>query len=190
MRQKRSRTEKLRRIAVLGSLLALAFGFGYLEFLIPFDAAGIPGVKLGLANLAVLAALYWLGPLEACAVSFVRILLSWLVFGNFVSFIYSICGGAVSLAVMILFQKLKIFDELGVSVCGAVAHNTGQMIAASFLTGTSAIWFYYPVLLVFAVLTGALIGWVFRLLNRRLYGKITGIASAAAETASEDHRRV
>ena len=76
------------KIAYLGILTALAFGFSYVEFLIPFDAIGIPGIKLGLANLVVMAVLYLFGPLDAALVSLVRIVLAWLLFGNFTGFIY------------------------------------------------------------------------------------------------------
>ncbi len=159
--------DPVKRIALLASLLALAFGLGWADQLIPLDAVGIPGIKLGLANLAVLAALYRLGWKEAAAVSLCRILLSWLAFGNFTSFLYSLCGGFLSLLGMALLKKAALFDELGVSVCGAALHDTGQILVARILTGTAAIWAYYPVLLFAGVLTGALIGSLFRLLSRR-----------------------
>lgn len=165
---KRSPKTAVRTIAALAALTALAFGFGYLDYLIPLDGIGIPGVKLGLANLAVLAALYWFGAREAIAVSLSRILLFWFVFGNFNALLYSFCGAACSLLVMILVKRSRRLDELGVSVCGAVTHNLGQILAARFLSGTFAIWAYFPVLLLAGTVTGAAIGFLFRLLNRRL----------------------
>lgn len=172
VRGMKDRRTRLRRFAVLASLTALAFGLGYLEYLIPFDAVGIPGIKIGLANLAVLGALYWLGWPDAAAVDLVRILLMWCLFGNITSFLYSLSGGLLSLTVMIVLKRLKVFDELGVSVSGAVMHNTGQMIAAAVLTGTSMVWWYYPVLLVSAAVAGTVVGLVFRLINRRLGSRL------------------
>ena len=151
------------RLVLLASLLALAFGFGYLDLLIPIDALGIPGVKLGLANLVILASLYWLGLPEAAATSFLRILLFWFVFGNTSAFLYSLCGGLFSLFGMMLIKRIGLFDEIGVSVCGAVLHNVGQILMAQFLIGS-----YFPVLLLTGVVTGAVIGALFLILNRRL----------------------
>ncbi len=168
MEQQNKRKQSVRKLALLASLLALAFGLGYLDVLIPLDGLGIPGIKLGLANLAVLAALYLLGWPQAALVSLVRILLFWFVFGNFTAFLYSLCGGILSLAVMALFRKIKLFDEVGVSISGAVVHNTGQLLMAWFLTGTAAVWWYYPVLLAAGALAGALIGLLFRIVHGRV----------------------
>lgn len=168
MDRQNNRKNSIRKLALLASLLALAFGLGYVDVLIPLDGIGIPGIKLGLANLSVLAALYLLGWPSAALVSLVRVLLFWLVFGNFTSFLYSLCGAVCSLAVMLLVNKIRLFDEVGVSVCGAVAHNTGQMLMAWYLTFTAAVWWYYPILLASGALTGALIGILFRIVHMRL----------------------
>ena len=158
----------VRKIAFLSILLALSFALGYLDLLIPLDAVGVPGIKLGLANLVVLAALYFLGPGAAAIVSACRVLLFWFVFGNFTAFLYSLCGAAFSLCVMILLQKTAWLNEVGVSVCGAVFHNAGQVLAARFLTGTQAVWGYFPVLVLAGTISGALIGFLFRFLSKRL----------------------
>ena len=157
-----------KKIAFLAVFLALAFGFGYLDLLIPLSIGGIPGIKLGLANLVVLSSLYWLGPGAAAVVSSCRVLLFWFVFGNFTSLIYSLCGAACSLLVMILLKKSAWLNEVGVSVCGAVSHNAGQILVARFLTGTRAIWGYFPVLVIVGTVTGTLIGFIFRSLSKRL----------------------
>ncbi|MBQ9416047.1 MAG: Gx transporter family protein [Clostridia bacterium] len=184
-REKRQRT--VRRLAGLGILLALAFGLGYLDYLIPLDAVGVPGIKLGLANLAVLAALYLYGWREAALVSGVRILLFFFVFGNLTSFLFSLAGGLCSYLGMVLFRRVSLFDELGVSVIGAVLHNTGQMAAALFLLGSDGILWYYPVLLIAAVLSGSAIGLLFRTLNRRLLGRIgSRLGVSRAEGKKED----
>lgn len=147
-----------RKLALCGLLVALAFGLSWAEFFIPFDSLGIPGVKLGLANLAVMAALYSIGLLPAAAVSLARILLSWFVFGSFTSFIYSLCGGIISLSVMYLLKRTGFFGRVGVSVSGAVAHNAGQLAAACLLLHGAEVLYYAPVLMAAAVVTGALNG--------------------------------
>ena len=95
----------VKQVAYVGVLAALAFGLSWLEMLLP--SIGIPGAKLGVANLAVLAALYLCSPAEAALVSLVRIILSWLLFGSFTGLIYSLCGGALSLAVDDNPEKVK-----------------------------------------------------------------------------------
>ncbi len=150
---------KNKKIAMLGLLTAIAFGLSYLEFLIPFEAlVGIPGVKLGLANLAVMAALCLLGVSEAALVSLTRVLLAWLIFGNFTGFLFSAAGAALSLCVMWLLRKTRLFGTVGVSVAGGVCHNLAQLAVASLLTDAAALLYYLPVLLLAGVLTGALNG--------------------------------
>ena len=150
------------KIALTGVIAALALALGYLEFLLPINIAGIPGIKLGSANVLVMAALYLLGPAEAAFVSFAKIMLSWLVFGSFTSFVYSAFGGALSLAVMILLKRSEAFSEAGVSVSGAVAHNVGQLAAASLMLGTGAVWYYLPALLISAAVMGAVNGYLLK----------------------------
>lgn len=147
-----------RKLALCGLLVALAFGLSWAELLIPFDSLGVPGVKLGLANLAVMAALYLVGFLPAAAVSLARILLSWFIFGSFTSFIYSLCGGVLSLSVMYLLKRAGFFGRVGISVSGAVAHNAGQLAAACVLLRGTEVLYYAPVLMAAAVVTGALNG--------------------------------
>lgn len=144
-------------IAYYGSMLALAIICGYVEMLIPFDF-GIPGMKLGLANIAALVLLYKNGFLSAFAVNVSRILLVGILFGNAMSVFYSLAGGILSLIVMYLMKKAPIFSIVGVSVAGATAHNIGQLAAALVAIGIKAVIFYLPFLLVFAVITGFLIG--------------------------------
>ena len=157
-----------KKIAIMGLLTALAFGLSYLELLIPFSALGIPGVKLGLANLVVMLALYTLGRKEAAVISLVRITLSFFIFGNLTSLLYSLAGGALSFIVMLILYDKAVFSKIGVSISGAAAHNIGQIIAASFLLGTNAIFYYLPFLLLCAILTGLLNGVLLSLILKRL----------------------
>ena len=104
-----------RRVAFGGIFIALAMIFSYLEFLIPINI-GIPGIKLGLANLVIVTGLYYMKLLDVCIISLVRILLSALLFGNLMSLIYSLAGGALSLVIMIILKKTGRFSIVGVSM--------------------------------------------------------------------------
>ena len=145
-----------KKIANLGLFAAVAIIFGYVESLIPFFA-GIPGMKLGLANLAVLFILEKYTWKEAALVSAVRIVVIGFMFGNLFSILYSLAGAALSLTVMTLMKKKSGFSILGISVAGGVSH-IGQLIIASLITMTSGLIYYAPALLISGVITGLLIG--------------------------------
>ena len=146
-----------KKIALCGVLTALAMIFSYIESVIPVPIP-VPGIKLGVANIAVITILYVLGVKEAIVINLLRIVLTSLLFGNVNSFLFSISGAALSLAIMIIMKKLDFFSCIGVSVCGGVMHNIGQIIAAVFIMGSEAIVFYLPVLIVSGVFTGIVIG--------------------------------
>ena len=110
------------RVAYFGVFTALALIFSYVETLIPINF-GIPGVKLGLANLVIVIALYKMKLTEVYLLSVVRVLLSGFIFGNYFSIIYSLAGGLLSLTVMALLKKSKGFSVMGISVAGGVFHN-------------------------------------------------------------------
>ena len=156
-----------RKTAIYGLLVALAFIFSDLESLIPLPV-GIPGIRLGLANGVVLVTLYLLRPVDALAVSVLRILLAGLTFGSPVSLLYSLCGGLLSFGVMTLCRRWERLSVLGVSMAGGVSHNVGQLLAAAVLLGTRQILWYAVVLLPVGLLTGGVIGWLTRLLLPRL----------------------
>ena len=146
-----------KKIALCGVLTALAMIFSYIESVIPVPIP-VPGIKLGVANIAVITILYVLGVKEAIVINLLRIVLTSLLFGNVNSFLFSISGAALSLTIMIIMKKLDFFSCIGVSVCGGVMHNIGQIIAAVFIMGSEAIVFYLPVLIVSGVFTGVVIG--------------------------------
>ena len=152
-----SRNSKARRVALYGMLTALAFILSYVESLVPVTV-GIPGVKLGLANLVVLIALYTLDLKGAFVISVVRIVLSGLTFGGLFSMLYSLAGGLLSFAVMAILSRKKVFGTVGVSVCGGVAHNIGQLLVAMAVLETESVWYYFPVLLISGSVAGVLIG--------------------------------
>ena len=157
---------KASKIAQYGLLTALALVLSYLESLIP--PLWVPGVKLGLPNLAVVFALYRLGWKDACAISLVRVVLVTLLFGNGAALAYSIAGAALSLSLMGLLKKTGKFSTVGVSVAGGVAHNAGQTLVAMALLETSRLAWYLPVLWVSGTIAGVLIGIVSGVLVERV----------------------
>lgn len=148
-----------RKIANLGIFSALAIIFGYIETLIPVFA-GIPGIKLGLANLAVLYILVRYTFRDAILVSVIRIIVIGFLFGNMFSILYSLAGAALSLSVMALMQKHTDFSLIGISVAGGVTHNIGQLLIAILIVENRSLLYYAPVLLISGVITGCLIGWL------------------------------
>ena len=145
------------KLAYLGLFSAVAIIFGYVESLIPFFM-GIPGIKLGLANLAVLFLLQKYSAKEAALVSVVRILVIGFMFGNLFSILYSLAGAFLSLTVMTLMIKKTDFSLVGVSVGGGIAHNVGQLIIAMLTVSSLNLIYYAPALLISGVITGIVIG--------------------------------
>ena len=119
----RNNTKKLTTLAIT---VSLALILSFIESRIPAFVA-IPGIKVGLANIAVIFTLYKLGAKEAVGVSIIRVLLVSMLFGSPVSMLYSIAGAVLSLAVMIILKKLTPLNEITVSICGGVMHNIGQI---------------------------------------------------------------
>lgn len=147
----------------MAMMIALAMIFSYVETMIPINF-GIPGVKLGLANLVIVAAIYLFGGKQAFLISIVRIFLSGFMFGNLASIMYSLAGGLLSLAVMLLLKKTDKLSILAVSVMGGICHNIGQLIVAMLVVENLKLIFYVPVLLISGFLTGLLIGIVCRVI--------------------------
>lgn len=156
-----------KKIATFGVLVALAFIFSYVEALIPFNFA-VPGMKLGLANIVVLATLYLLGTKEAFVVSIIRVVLVGFTFGNMNTMIYSLAGGTLSFLIMALAKHFKLFSIIGVSVLGAIFHNVGQIAVAMFMLQTSALIGYLPFLMAFGIVSGIVIGIVGGEITKRL----------------------
>ena len=158
---------KSKRIAYLGLLTALAFVFSYVEFLMPISL-GIPGVKLGLANLVIIVAIYTVGAKDAFFLSMVRILLVALTFGNMATVLYSFAGAVLSFLAMLLTKKTNLLSMKGVSILGGVTHNLGQIITAMILLETSKIFYYFPVLLVAGTVSGLGIGVLASMVTERV----------------------
>lgn len=162
------------KTAYLGVFAALAIIFGYVESLIPFHI-GIPGVKLGLANIIAVVMLYKMGTKEAGIITVIRVLVVGFLFSNAFSIIYSLAGCFLSLVTMSLLKKRECFSIYGISMAGGVAHNIGQIAMASIVMETGSIWYYLPVLLISGVLTGLVIGIVSEEMLKRIIDlKISG----------------
>lgn len=156
-----------RKVAFLGLFSGAAILLGYVESLIPVFVT-VPGMKLGLANLAIVMVLYLYGLREALTVQIVRILVTGFLFGNLFSILFSLAGGLLSLLVMWGMKVRGRFGMIGVSVAGGVSHNIGQIFVAALVVENASVAYYLPVLLAAGVVTGVLIG----LLSKEMLGRI------------------
>ena len=160
-----------KRLTVLSAMIAVAMILSYIESLVPAFVA-VPGVKVGLSNIATVFTLYLLGVPSAITVSIVRVFLSALLFGNFASLLYSLGGAVLALTSMILVKKVKIFSSIGVSTVGAIMHNAGQVAVACVIMENAAISLYIVPLVISGTVAGAVIGIVSGLLYKKLEGKL------------------
>lgn len=156
-----------RKIASYGLFIALAFIFSYVEYLIPMPFA-IPGMKLGLANLVIIIAIYGIGVKEAFILSMIRIILVGFTFRDPSTLLFSLAGGILSWISMAILKKSKLFSMVGVSIIGGIAHNIGQIIVAIFYVNNPSLIYYFPVLLVSGVVSGTLIGILGALVIKRI----------------------
>ena len=147
-------------------LSAIALTIFILEAQIP-ALVPIPGVKLGLANIVTVYAVYALGAKESAAVLFVRIFLG-AVFGNFSTIFYSAAGGALAILTTIALKPVLQENQIWIASClGAIAHSIGQMVVAIWLTGTPSLLIYLPVLILCSIVTGLFTGLCAQLLIKR-----------------------
>lgn len=158
--------KKTKRLVLVAMLTAVAMILSYVESLLP--SVGIPGVKMGLANIAVIFALFRFGWKEAAALSLVRVVLVSLLFGSVGAMLYSLAGAVLSLAVMALLRRIDRFSTVGISVAGGVAHNAGQILMAMLILQTKQLLGYLPVLAVSGIAGGVLTGLAAALLIRRI----------------------
>ena len=158
---------RTRRIAVSAMFAALALIFSYIEAILPLST-GIPGVKLGIANLVVILALYNMNFRYAMGINVIRILVAGLLFNGLFGALYSLAGGVVSLTVMWLVKRTGLFSMTGVSMAGGVAHNMGQLLVASALVSNLKMFVYLPVLMFSGIAAGILIGITASVINERV----------------------
>lgn len=157
----------IKRLCTLALMIALAFTFSYLESLIPFNL-GIPGIKLGIANLVVIIALYTMNAKDALFISIIRILLSGLAFSGPFAMIYSLIGGLLSFLVMFVAKKSNKFSPIGVSALGGTVHNFGQILVAAVVMRTYRIIYYFPILMIVGLVTGIVNGIIADIIIKRI----------------------
>ena len=146
-----------KKVAFYGVFAALAILMGYVESLFP-PPVPVQGVKLGLANVIVLIALYFMGAKAALGINVIRVVISALLFSGFSGFLYSIAGAGVSFIIMVLAKKIKSSGVIGVSVLGGVAHNIAQIGVAAAVLNTPGLFYYLPVLIISGVVMGLITG--------------------------------
>lgn len=160
-----------KKISICALLVALAMIFSYVETLIPVNF-GVPGMKLGIANLVIVIGLYLLKPQEVLLISIVRILLAGFMFGSGMSVIYSLAGGILSFFAMLFLKHTEKFSIVGVSLFGGAAHNIGQLLVAAAVIENMKLFYYLPVLVIAGTVTGILIG----LVAARILPTVRGIS--------------
>lgn len=165
------------QLAAIGMLSALALVLSFLESLIPFQP-GLPGIKLGLANLVIVFALYRMNVHSALLINTVRILLAGLLFSGLFGLLYSAAGAAASLTAMTLLLQINrkreqvgksiLFSIFGVSMTGGVFHNLGQLLVAILFLSSLNLIYYLPVMIISGIVTGLINGVIARLLLQKL----------------------
>lgn len=150
--------DEAQRWARVGALSALALVLGYIETFIPLPVP-VPGIKLGLGNIAVLCALMLLDVKSAFLVAVVKVLAAGFLFGNPLMMLYSAGGTLLACGGMIALSRIPGLSVVLIAIVGAMLHNVGQLAVASLILGTELVWYALPVLLIAAVLTGAVTGW-------------------------------
>jgi heptaprenyl diphosphate synthase len=160
--------KETRKIALLGVLTSVALVLSYLEAMLPPISTAVPGIKMGLPNIIIIFLLYKFGLKEAVTVSIIRVFIVALLFGNVMTLAYSVAGAVLSLALMTLFMKIKLFSQIGVSIIGGISHNLGQILVAIFLFDTIQIGYYMIVLSITGTIAGVLIGIISSILVKKL----------------------
>lgn len=155
----------VRKISVVALFSAFAILASYIETFIP--SLGIPGVKFGLANIAVVLALFLLDAESAIIINVVRIVIVGLLFGSLFSISFALAGAFVSITVMIILKRVFKFSIITVSIFGGFFHNVGQLIVAFILVDNYSVFTYLPVLLIAGIITGLIIGILAKLLYER-----------------------
>lgn len=159
----------VRRLTMDAALLGLTLILSFVEVLVPLTAwIPLPGFKLGLSNLGILATAYRCSLTDCAAVSAGKVLLTALLFGNVTSFLFSLSGAICVIVTLAAVKHLRRFSFVGISVLCAAAHNIGQLLAASFIMGGTAVWSYAPALLLASCLYGTVNGLILNLILPRI----------------------
>lgn len=159
----RKRTQRLTLSAILVAVMVV---IGYVESLLPVSA--VPGIKLGLSNCILLISLYWLGMGISVQLMVAKVLLLGFMFGNPMMIVYSLAGGALSLAVMGLLMRGRNVSPIGVGIAGGVAHNIGQVAVAMLVLQTPSLLYYLGILMPVGAAMGLVTGSVAKMLMRHI----------------------
>lgn len=149
-------------------LCAIALTIFMIEAQIP-ALVPIPGVKLGLANIVTVFAIFVYGPKDALAILLVRVVLGSIFSGQITTILYSLAGGLLCFCVVVLIRKILTERQIWVaSVVGAIFHNIGQVLVAMLITSTWRLVVYLPILMVSGILAGLFTGLCAQFLYRKL----------------------
>ena len=154
-----------RKIVYIALLSALSIIFGYIESLFPAFIT-VPGIKLGISNIVILFALFFLDKPSVFLIMLVKVTVTSLLFSGMNMFFYSVSGGILSLIAMIAFKRYH-FSIYGISMAGGIFHNLGQLITASIMLNTHSVIYYLPILLISGLLVGWIIGAVCKIIVSR-----------------------
>lgn len=155
------------RLAYGAMFAALALIFSYIEVLIPIPIP-VPGVKLGIANLVIIIAIYRMGFKNAFTINIIRIVASGLLFSGVFGMLYSLAGGILSIIIMYILYRTNLFSMVGVSMAGGVAHNLGQLVIACIVVQNVKLMSYFSVLLFSGLISGIAIGFLAYIVEKRL----------------------
>ena len=164
--------KSIRKLCYLSLFCAIAIVLSYIESLFPLYL-GVPGAKIGLANVVTFTLLLCFGFKEAMVVTILRIMIVAITFTNLYMFLYSLAGGILSLLMMFIFNKTKLFSHLIISMMGGVFHNIGQLLVAMYFFSSSVFIYYLPYLMLFGILSGIGIGMIGELIYLKIGQRIT-----------------
>lgn len=158
-------TKKLTRLALLTAISLIMF---IIELRLP-NLCPIEGVKLGLANVVTIYAVYHYRPSEVVMMLLTRILLGVMFGGNVSTLMYSLAGGVLCLCGMLLLKKVIPIEHMWLSsIFGAILHNTGQLLVAMVIMGSISVVAYYPILVLSGCIAGFFTGMAAQYLTKKL----------------------
>ncbi len=153
----------VKKIAFCSVFASLSIIFSIFESLLPIQAfIPLPGIKLGIANIVILYVLFYIGSKEASLVLICRCVVTAFIFGSLPSFLFSVCGGLLSLGSAVIIKKTcaRRISFVGIGIIGAACHNTGQILVSCFMLGTFSVFYYLPVLLIASIVCGSITGMI------------------------------
>ncbi len=167
MNNKNSNNKSVIRLSIASLLLAFSIILGYIEYLVPLNYS-IPGIKLGLANSAIIFALFAVGFKASFFINVLRVFIVSMLFNNILTLIFSLSGAIISLFVMQILKRYK-FDIISISIAGGVIHNLAQLFVFYIISGVLELYYYLPVLMFAGVFAGFLVGLISKRILKILY---------------------